>query len=252
MLGERFKSGFFIIQSGGFKMGKSLYYVVLDFMVFDLHLKGLEKDVYAIIYGFCQAGQTFTGSLQYLADWTQSSKPGVLKVLKSLQEKGFITKEEKIINNIKFCEYRTTELTVVNRVNGVVNTVNEAVNTVNESGKQSLPNNINNNIHKNIKDNINIDDLFSFSSFNIDIFMETLKAFEEMRKKIKKPLTDKAKELIVKKLSKISNGNGDIAIEIMENSITNSWQGVFPLKNENSVATNPKADKAKKETEYPF
>lgn len=252
MLGERFKPGFFIIQSGGFEMGKSLYYVVLDFMVFDLHLKGLEKDVYAIIYGFCQAGQTFTGSLQYLADWTQSSKPGVLKVLKSLQEKGLITKEEKIINNIKFCEYRTIELTVVNTVNGVVNTVNEAVNTVNESGKQSLPNNINDNIHKNIKDNINIDDLFSFSSSNIDIFMETLKAFEEMRKKIKKPLTDKAKELIVKKLSKISNGNGDIAIEIMENSITNSWQGVFPLKNENSVATNLKADKAKIETEYPF
>ena len=82
--------------------------------------------------------------------------------------------------------------------------------------------------------------------------METLKAFEEMRKKIKKPLTDKAKELIIKKLSKLSNGNGDIAIKIMENSIENSWQGVFPLKNENGGAINPKADKAKTETEYPF
>ena len=108
------------------------------------------------------------------------------------------------------------------------------------------------NTDKKTDEKTNINNMFSFSYSNIDVFMETLKAFEEMRKKIKKPLTDKARELIIKKLSNISNGNGDIAIKIMENSIENSWQGVFPLKNENSVATNPKADKAKKETEYPF
>lgn len=108
------------------------------------------------------------------------------------------------------------------------------------------------NTDKNTNEKPNINNLFSFSSSNIETFMETLKAFEEMRKKIKKPLTDKAKELIVKKLSKLSNGNGDIAIKIMENSIENSWQGVFPLKNDNGMVTNQKADKAKEETEYPF
>lgn len=108
------------------------------------------------------------------------------------------------------------------------------------------------NTDKKTDEKTNINNMFSFSYSNIDTFMETLKAFEEMRKKIKKPLTDKAKELIIKKLSKLSNGNGDIAIKIMENSIENSWQGVFPLKNENGGAINPKADKSKTETEYPF
>ena len=31
------------------------YYVIQSFMVNELHLKGLERDVYAIIYGFSQS-----------------------------------------------------------------------------------------------------------------------------------------------------------------------------------------------------
>ncbi len=52
-------------------------------------------------------------------------------------------------------------------------------------------------------------------------------SFVEMRNKIKKPLTDKAKELLLKDLTRFENlksGNANIALE---NSIKNSWQGVF-------------------------
>ena len=118
------------------------YYVVQSFMVKELGLKGLEKDVYAIIYGFSQAeNQTFTGSLQYLADWTNSSKQGILKVLNSLMDKGLICKKENVINNVKFVEYYTTEF------NGGMQ------QSLTDSSKQSLTNNINtnNNINNNIK-----------------------------------------------------------------------------------------------------
>ncbi len=59
--------------------------------------------------------------------------------------------------------------------------------------------------------------------------------YVEMRKKIKKPLaTDKAMELAVNKLSKLSSPNGimdvDMAIKILDQSILSSWQGLFPLK----------------------
>ena len=55
------------------------------FMINDLNLKGNELLVYAIIYGFSQDGKShFTGSLQYLADWTNSTKRGVIKVLQKL------------------------------------------------------------------------------------------------------------------------------------------------------------------------
>ncbi len=117
------------------------YFVVQSFMVKDLKLKGNELIIYAIIYGFSQAeNQAFTGSLQYLADWTNSTKQGVLKSLKSLQEKGYIIKNENYINSVKFVEYYTTNF------NRVLNKVEQGVlNKVEQGGQQSLPNNISDN-----------------------------------------------------------------------------------------------------------
>lgn len=94
------------------------YITIQGFMVNELHLKGNELLVYAIIFGFSQAkDQRFTGSLQYLAEWTNSTKQGVIKNLKSLVEKGYIIKEEKIFNGVKFCEYYATEFNeVLNKV----------------------------------------------------------------------------------------------------------------------------------------
>lgn len=88
------------------------FYVVQSFMVKDLKLKGVEKDVYAIIYGFSQAeNQVFNGSLQYLADWTCSSKQAVMNALKKLVSKNLINKNEIFNNGVKFVEYSATELT---------------------------------------------------------------------------------------------------------------------------------------------
>ena len=55
----------------------------------------------------------------------------------------------------------------------------------------------------------------------------------EMRKKIKKPLaTERAMKLAMDNLKKLSNGDNDVAIQILNQSIMNSWQGLFPLKQE--------------------
>ena len=122
------------------------YIVIQGFMINKLNLKGNELLTYAIIFGFSQTeDQVYTGSLQYLADWTNSTKQGVTKNLKSLVEKGFITKNEKYINGVKFCEYRTTEL------NTVLNKVEQGMQqSCNNNTEYNLLNNINNNIEDNI------------------------------------------------------------------------------------------------------
>ena len=98
------------------------YIVIQGFMINELKLKGNDLIVYAIIYGFSQLkGQKFNGSLQYLAKWTNSSKQGVLKNLKSLLNQKLIAKEEKFINGVKFVEYYATEL------NGVCNSVSQGM-----------------------------------------------------------------------------------------------------------------------------
>ncbi len=60
--------------------------------------------------------------------------------------------------------------------------------------------------------------------------------FIEMRKKIKKPMTDRAIELCIRKLKELSTQpfsesmDNDIAIKILEQSTMNCWQGLFPLR----------------------
>jgi uncharacterized protein YdaU (DUF1376 family) len=52
-------------------------------------------------------------------------------------------------------------------------------------------------------------------------------SFREMRKKIKKPLTDEAERLLFMDLEKIRNDGLD-PIEAINNSIKSGWQGIFP------------------------
>lgn len=59
-------------------------------------------------------------------------------------------------------------------------------------------------------------------------FAEALEAYEEMRKKIRKPLTAKAKQMVLKKLEKMAPDE-ETQIAILNQSTMNSWQGIFPL-----------------------
>lgn len=115
------------------------YIVVQGWMLADLGLKGNELLIYACIYGFSQAeDQVFSGGLQYLADWTNSTKQGVMKCLKSLVEKGYIAKSDKVINGVKFCEYRATKFNA-----GMQQSCTGGIKQNLPGGiKQNLPNNL--------------------------------------------------------------------------------------------------------------
>lgn len=121
------------------KVRQSNYITILGWMISDLKLKGNALLIYAIIYGFSQTQDlAYTGSRQYLADWTNSTLQGVSKCLKKLVENNLIVKKENIINGVKFCEYRAVvpELLPVNKVYG--------------GRQQSLHNNIEYNTSNNI------------------------------------------------------------------------------------------------------
>lgn len=66
------------------------------------------------------------------------------------------------------------------------------------------------------------------------IFFKTWNDFKIMRKKIKKPMTEKAEELLLNKLNKLDNDE-DTQIAILNQSIMNCWQSVYPLKVDNSI-----------------
>lgn len=62
--------------------------------------------------------------------------------------------------------------------------------------------------------------------------------YVDMRKKIKAPMTDRAVTLAMNKLAELSGGDNDLAIEIVNQSIMNSWKGLFELKKTNKPSGN--------------
>lgn len=75
------------------------------------------------------------------------------------------------------------------------------------------------------------------SNFTDDEVIECVNEFIKMRNTIKKPLTKRGLELMIKKLYKLTT-NIDEQIEILNNSIMNNWQSVYPLKKNNEVKNN--------------
>lgn len=62
--------------------------------------------------------------------------------------------------------------------------------------------------------------------------------FEEMRSKMRKPLTDRGRKLLITKLTKLAsddNGNIDtqLAVKIVEQSLERSWTSFYEIKSDN-------------------
>ena len=92
------------------KVKDTNYYVVQAWMVTKLGLKGLEKDLFAIIYGFSQEDESeFHGSLNYLAELTGYTKNRICDTLKHLTDMNYIEKTVIEFNAIKKCSYRANQ-----------------------------------------------------------------------------------------------------------------------------------------------
>lgn len=140
------------------------FVTIQGWMVTHLKLKSNELMIYAIIYGFCQIrGQVFSGSVRYLAEWTNSTKRGVYKNLKSLVDKELIEKIEENINGVKFCKYTICE----NRLPSRTRFCSPVMNKVHQGDEQSSPG----GDEQSSPNNIDIDNIDN----NIDIKKESIK-----------------------------------------------------------------------------
>ena len=137
------------------KINDENYYQISGFMINRLGLKGVALNVYAIIYGFSQDGESdFSGSLKYLCDFCGGvSKPTIIKALKELTEAGFILRRDEIINSICFPRYRANLPLLKNFNGGSKETLTGVVKNFNGGSKETLPNNKRDNKSINNKNN---------------------------------------------------------------------------------------------------
>lgn len=234
------------------------YFVVFGWMR-KLGLKGLQLELYAIIYGFSQdSAGAFYGTLSYLEELTGFSKRTIIDNLNELIEKGLIIKEQEVISNMirnrYICTPRRGGEETTQGVNfshgGSEESARGVVKFSHGGGEIFAPNNKEYNKDINIKDNNipSISPLMKNSPseevaplpYDSEEFHNTWEVLCRQPKWKKK-----SKDALRGNLKKLAGYPEDVAIKMMQNSINNDWQGLFPLKAEdirNAKATETHED----------
>lgn len=73
--------------------------------------------------------------------------------------------------------------------------------------------------------------------------------FIDHRKQIKDPMTDRAVELMIRELNKLSSDT-TVQIEILNQSILNGWKGIFELKQKENKASNNRFNNSVNKRDY--
>ena len=177
-------------------MKNTNYYTVHGWMINELGLSGNDLLIYAIIYGFSQDGSTeFSGSLNYLVTFINSTKPTVINCLKKLCERGLLVKTDRIINNQNFPTYTAIVPDLTSGKNSLPPLKNSLLGDSKNSlppSKESLPNNtsiINSNNQTNSSGETPAEQSpavsflsKSFKKWNKEEFSASIKVAREKRK----------------------------------------------------------------------
>ena len=126
------------------------YFQVHAWMVTKLELRGVDRDVFAIIYGFTQDKETLCRcSYKYMVEITGYSKPTILAAVERLESKHLIEKVKSESNTDMRNLYRCN-LDLVDEIleEGVKPLDNQGVKPLDRGSKPSLPHNI--SINKDI------------------------------------------------------------------------------------------------------
>ena len=218
-------------------------------MIHNIIIRTEKLDVYqkSCINNILSNEENFKMSLNALAKRIPSSRDKCIKVINTLKELNVVSVSkiktpngdwdsnvykvnlEKLFNYLEVVVDKDNvvfnkDYLVVDKDNG---SISQRLGVVVENDTKNT--NKNTNIESKKEKDTSIDEIINSYTGNFEL-RNTLKEFLKMRKSIKKPMTDKAMKLLINKLDKLG-ANDNEKIEILNQSIFNSWQGVFELKN---------------------
>lgn len=186
----------------------------------DDRLTALDKVIFVEIDSLDDGETGCYASNQYLAEFCQCSITKVSNAVAKLTELGYI----------ETASFDGRKRVLKSRLTKSVRQDNEKC----KADEQKVKGSLNNNIANNKVDYIDkekpktVGSLIEGYTDNEDL-QKALMDFAKMRKTIKKPLTQRAMELLFDKLDKLATDD-NTKIEILNQSIMNNWQGVFELK----------------------
>lgn len=210
------------------------YGIMPKMVALDTNLSIEAKAIYAFLTSFSGVGHGVYPSIETIIHYLNISENRFLKYRKELIKNGYITIEKRYKEG-----KRTSNLYILNM--GIsLHLQNECIENecvgfecIGNEGTNN--NNINNNKLNNNNPNINkkkketdfdllINEYTSNEELKINIY-----EFIKMRKGIKAAITTLGLKKMLNELNKIADNDNE-KIQILDNSIMNSWKGVFELK----------------------
>ena len=188
-----------------------------------------EKNFYDGTYWTYNSTRAFNELFPY------ASESSIKRALKSLQEKGII----KTGNYNKSFYDRTLWYAFTDLGYSIVSNRQMEVNKSSNGNEQNgltIPDINTDNKTKDIKKEKNkkrktFEEVLAENNCSEEL-ESSIRDFIDMRKTIKKPMTSKALELLIKNLEKLTNLEEE-KIAILNQSIERGWQTVYPLKTNN-------------------
>lgn len=202
--------------------------------------KGLLAQIYSL-------PDDWEYSVNGLASLFSDGKDAVNSALQELINHGYIIRSQRFNEFGKFdgYEYDIYEEPHIGEAESTITENPSTGNPITENPPQ-LNTNISNTKEQNTKE-LNIEketkakkekfdalkEIESVEEIKNDVeLLQAFKNFVEMRKEIKKPiLSSKGINGLINKCKKLSNGNHQIMIDILNQSIENEWKGVFAIQN---------------------
>ena len=186
---------------------------------------------------------SFMTSIVKLSDRWGWSRNKVSRYLDMLESEHMLntkrTPKGTLITIVKYDDYQLSDMSCESTNESAYESTNETSNestdvTTDESADESQNKNIKNN--KNVKNEKNDKKERKGQAVyypNDELLNNAFKEFLTMRNKIKKPLaTKQALTRMMNKIEKLSRGDNDLAIKILNQSTDHCWQDVYELKSD--------------------
>ena len=171
---------------------------------------------------------SFMTSIVKLADRWGWSRNKVVRYLDMLESEHMLntkrTPKGTLVTIVKYDDYQLSDMPC--------ESTNESTNgTTDESADESQNKNIKNNKNVNNENKERKGQAVYYQ--NDELLNNAFKEFLTMRNKIKKPLaTKQALTRMMNKIEKLSGGDNDLAIKILNQSTDHCWQDVYELKSD--------------------
>ena len=212
------------------------YFAVIPADVrYDKTLSASEKLFYAEIVALTHKDGRCWASRRYFADLYGVDERTISRWTTKLAERGYI--EVRVIRNAQKAILRRNIALKVFHTPSDKNVPTYGQKCPYPSDKNVAENNTSNNnkVSKvNARPVENFDSIIESATESSEL-REALIEFVKFRKLIKKPMTNKALELIISKLNKIATTDRE-RVEVINQSIERGWAGVFALKSDEPQA----------------